>query len=70
MNLLRLLDRIEKNAGDAIAETAYSYSYDPGSQKSLWARDRANKAEQAMLKAIEQLRAKLAEPEQKQQEAA
>jgi hypothetical protein len=70
MNLLRLLDQIEKQSSIAIDETAYSYSFNPGSQKSLWARDRARKAEQAMLKAIEQLRAKLAEPEQKQQEAA
>jgi hypothetical protein len=59
--LTAILDSIEKHAATAINETAYMYSYEAGSTRYYQAKARADKAEAAMMSAIEKMRAKLSE---------
>jgi len=52
----RLLDRIEKHAGDWAYNTAYQFSHVPGSTRYYQAIARAHKAEASFQKAVGQLR--------------
>lgn len=57
VKILRLADRAQRWAEEAINETAYALSYEPGSTRYYQARKRAETAEKKMRQAFDELRA-------------